>query len=108
MEVHQLIRALEYVSKEVTGEATLITLLTFLLVARRGACLQKDIELELKMSAAAASRNVSYWTERRSDGNPGVGFIERVEDHCDRRLRNLSLTRRGRRFYKELQELMKT
>lgn len=102
MAIHQLTRALEFVSKKVSGEASLTTLLTFLFVAQRGRCTQKDVEIELKVSNAAVSRNVSYWTDRRYDRQEGMNFIERVEDDHDRRFKELTLTTAGKKFYQEL------
>jgi DNA-binding MarR family transcriptional regulator len=81
------------------------TLLTFLFVAERGTCTQGDVEAELGISTAGTSRNVSYWTDRRFDRTEGMGFIERVQDDYDRRIRNLSLTTKGKSFYKRLMEV---
>lgn len=107
MQVHQLTRALELIAKRVSGEASLTTVLTFLFVAQRGKCTQKDVELELKISNASASRNVSYWTDRRYDRQEGMKFIERVENDFDRRFRELTLTPMGKKFYNELLEAIK-
>lgn len=79
-------------------------MLTFLYVARRGVCTQKDIELALGLSNAAASRNVSYWTERKRYGVEGRGFIQRELDPKDQRHKLLSLTKEGQEFYKKLKE----
>lgn len=54
------------------------------------------------MSNGAASRNVAYWTHRRSDRKPGMGFIAQIPDDYDKRYNNLILTKEGRRFYEEL------
>jgi DNA-binding MarR family transcriptional regulator len=101
---HQLTRALELISEEISGEVSITTVLVFLFVARRGKCTQKDVEVELKISNASASRNVSFWTDRRYDRAKGFGFIERIEGDHDRRFKELTLTPNGQAFYKRLLE----
>lgn len=104
MSAAQLTCALELISKEISGEASITTVLAFLFVARRGKCTQKDVEVELGISNASTSRNVSYWTDRRYDRNKGMNFIERVEGDYDRRFKELTLTPIGKAFYKRLLE----
>jgi DNA-binding MarR family transcriptional regulator len=101
---HRLVRALELIAQEVSGEVQVTTLLTLLFVAERGNCTQKDVEEGLKLTNATTSRNVSYWTDRRYDRAEGMNFIDRVPDDHDRRIRNLSLTPRGKLFHKRLLE----
>lgn len=79
-------------------------MLTFLYVARRGVCSQKDIELALGLSNAAASRNISYWCERKRYGVEGHGFIHREMDPKDNRQKLLSLTDEGKVFYDSLRQ----
>lgn len=79
-------------------------MLTFLYVARRGVCSQKDIELALGLSNAASSRNISYWCERKRYGVEGHGFINREIDPKDNRQKILSLTDEGQEFYRRLRE----
>lgn len=97
-------RLLELVAKEVNGELQINTLLTFLFIAHRGKCTQRDVEEGLKITTASASRNVSFWTDRRFDRQDGMDFVERVVDDYDRRLRNLTLTKKGKEFYKKVME----
>ena len=78
MQVHELARTIEYISKKIGGDAQLTTVMTFLFVAQRGRCTQKDVEEELGLTNSSASRNVSFWTHRRFDREPGLNFIERV------------------------------
>lgn len=101
MDLNELINALETFSK-VDGEVQIQTMLCFLYVARRGNCTQKDVEIDLRLTNAAASRNISYWTERRFDRRPGVGFIERREDDNDRRYKVLQLSPKGQSFLNQL------
>lgn len=79
-------------------------MLTFLYVAKRGVCSQKDIELALGLSNAAASRNIGYWTDRKRYGVAGQGFIHREMDPRDNRQKLLSLTKEGQEFYKRMRE----
>jgi DNA-binding MarR family transcriptional regulator len=102
MQVHELTRILEYVSERVGGEVQVTTVLVFLFVAQRGRCTQKSVEDELKLTNATASRNVSFWTHRRADRQPGMGFIERIVHDYDQRLRELVLTPTGKKFYQNL------
>jgi len=104
--MHRLHRALELISNRVGGDISLLNLQTFLFIAQRGKCTQKDVEVELKVSNAAVSRNVSIWTDRRYDRNPGVKFVEGVQNDYDRRIRELTLTSLGKEFYKELVEVI--
>lgn len=90
---------------EVDTELQLQTLRCLLFVAVRGTCSQKDLEVELGMTNASASRNISYWTDRRFDRKPGKGFIERVEDDYDRRFKSLTLTKKGKDFMSKLREV---
>jgi DNA-binding MarR family transcriptional regulator len=71
------------------------TILTLLFIAQRGQCNQRDIEVELGMTNAAASRNVSYWTDMKNRDQIGFGFVQRIEDKRDRRYKILSLTPEG-------------
>jgi DNA-binding MarR family transcriptional regulator len=81
---------------------SLSNMMTFLYIARRGTTTQRDIELELGLSNAAASRNVSYWTDMKIWGKPGQGYVERYEDPKDRRYKIVRLTKKGREFYDRL------
>lgn len=104
MDTYLLDNALSKVSDLVDAELQLQTLRCFLFVAHRGSCTQKDVENALKLSNASASRNISYWTERRFDRKDGKGFIMRVDDPHDRRFRVLTLTKKGRDFFNLLRE----
>lgn len=99
-----LLNVLDWVSEQLSSELQLSTLRAFLFVASRGSCSQKDVEVHLQTTGASASRNISYWTERRFDREPGMGFIHRIEDDYDRRIRKLTLTKKGRDFYEKLKE----
>lgn len=103
MDPNVLIREVETFA-DIDPEMQIATMLTFLYVARRGVCTQKDIELELGLSNAAASRNVSYWAEQKIRDKPGIGFIRREDDPMDRRFKRLSLTDKGKAFYQRLLE----
>lgn len=105
MDVNMLSKTLNYISNEIDSELQIQTLQTFLFIALRSSCGQKDIETHFGMSNASASRNVSYWTDRRFDRKPGFGFVERVEDSYDRRYKNLSLTDKGAAFFDRLKTL---
>lgn len=98
-------RALDFIAKEIGGEVQVTTLKVFLYIAERGTCQQREVEEGLKLTNATTSRNVSFWTERRFDRAEGLRFVDRVSDDYDRRIRNLSLTPKGRDFYDKLIEL---
>lgn len=102
MSTFRLSRVLELVAKDIAPDCQIVTLLVFFFIAERGTCTQKDVEEGLDLTNASTSRNVSYWTERRFDRERGMGYVERVPDEFDRRLRNLSLTEEGKRFYRKL------
>jgi DNA-binding MarR family transcriptional regulator len=104
MDPNTLIRDLEIFSK-ISPDMQVSTLLVFLYIARNGKCYQKDIERELGLSNASASRNISYWTKHKSKDAEGVGFVERVDDVMDRRNKVVQLTPNGRLFYNRLREL---
>ena len=99
-----LVGLLDWIAQEVSPEVQLSTLRAFIFVATRGKCTQKDVELHLGTTGASASRNISYWTERRFDREPGMGFIRREEDEFDRRIKSLTLTKSGLAFYSKLKE----
>lgn len=103
MDANVLIREVEGFAS-IDPEMQLNTMLTFLYIARRGVCIQQDIERELGLSNATASRNVSYWTAQKAYNKPGVGFVERMEDPKDRRQRLLRLTKEGKAFFDRIQE----
>jgi DNA-binding MarR family transcriptional regulator len=105
MPITGIMSALQIVSAEVDEACQVSTLLTFLFIAQRGTCTQKDVEVFMKTTNASCSRNVSYWTERRFDRNHGMGFVTRTADDYDRRMRNLTLTPRGKAFYAKLKGL---
>ncbi len=102
MSIHNFTAALELLSGEVAEDLQVNTLRTFMFIAGRGECSQKDVEAFLKTSNATTSRNVSYWTDRRFDRQPGAGFVERTIDDHDQRNRILKLTKRGVSFYAKL------
>lgn len=87
---------------KIDSEMQVPTILCFLYVAENNECLQRDVEVSLGLTNGSASRNISYWTDRRFDRKPGKGFIERFEDNYDRRLRVLRLTPEGKEFFNKL------
>lgn len=95
---------LEMIENETDQQLQISTLRSFIFVAIRGECTQKDVEMYLGSTNAATSRNISYFTHRRFDRRPGLGWLERVEDDYDRRLRRLSLTAKGKRFWDKVQQ----
>lgn len=105
MNPNALIKACDFIAEEVDTELQLQTLRCLLFVASRGTCSQKDLEKSLGMTNASASRNISYWTNRRFDRKPGMGFIDRVEDEYDRRFKSLTLTKQGKAFVNKLREI---
>ncbi len=104
MDTALLEKNLIWLSKELEPELQLSTLRVFLYIASRGKCTQNEVEQELGQSNATASRNVSFWTDRRADRKPGKGFVLRTEDDYDRRYKNLTLTKKGQNFYQKLKE----
>lgn len=105
MHPNTIIDICDLLAKDVDSELQLQTLRCFLFVASRGTCSQRDLEISLKLTNASASRNISYWTDRRFDRRPGKDFIERVEDEYDRRFKVLTLTKKGKEFLNKLREL---
>jgi DNA-binding MarR family transcriptional regulator len=102
MNIIELESVLAWLSNEVEPEMQISTLRVLLLIAMKGKCAQSDIEQELGISNAAASRNVSYWTDRRADRKPGLGFVTRHEDDYDRRYKVLTLSKKGVSFIEKL------
>jgi len=98
MDTNELIVALEEF-KGLSADITVASVLTLLYIGRRGISVQKDIERELGLSNASASRNVNYWCQT---GTKGFAFVERYEDPDDRRHNRLRLTREGAEFYERL------
>lgn len=105
MNPNTLANVCELITKEVDSELQLQTLRCLLFVAVRGTCSQKDLETSLGLTNASASRNISYWTDRRFDRKPGKGFIDRVDDDFDRRSKSLTLTKKGKDFINKLREI---
>lgn len=103
MDVNVLINLMEEFA-EIDPTISMPSILTFLYIARRGKVLQKDIELALGLSGAAASRNISYWTDMKFRDKPGKGFVERYEDPMNRRFKVIQLTPEGKAFYQKLLE----
>jgi DNA-binding MarR family transcriptional regulator len=98
-------RAVELLREKVDTDLQLTTLAALLFVAERGTVSQKELEEALGVNNASASRNVSYWTHRRHDRKPGMGFIDRRVDDHDQRYRKLTLTKAGEEFARKLKEL---
>ena len=79
---------------------------TFLYVAERKSCTQKELEFGLGMLKSGASRNVAFWV-----GNSKIGpsaptpFLKSEINSENRRLRMLSLTPDGLKFYKRIERL---
>lgn len=88
---------------EICPHLTAAHIRTFLFVAERGVCTQKDLELSLGMINSSASRNVAFWV-----GNSKIGasapapFLKSEVDPENRRFRLLSTTPEGRSFYKKI------
>ena len=93
-----------FLQQEISEELQLNTLAVFLVIAEKGDCTQHDVEVALNIDQPSASRNVSYWTNRRFDRKPGMGFVERVEDDYDRRFKRLRLSKKGKAFFERLQD----
>jgi DNA-binding MarR family transcriptional regulator len=100
------VNLLEWMSDTIDPDVQLTTLRTFIFIATRGTCTQKEVEMHLKTTNGSASRNVSYWTDLKFDRSKGMGFVQRVEDQTDRRMKSLSLTKKGQAFYDKLREKM--
>lgn len=101
LDTHALTRQLE-VFASIDGEMQIPAMLSFLFIAHKGRCSQKELEVGLGFSNAAASRNVSYWTQRRFDRNPGHDMVIREEDQFDRRYKALTLNAKGKAFFQKL------
>lgn len=84
---------------------TVTQLLTFMCIARRGRCTISDVERELGLSKASASRNVAAWTNMTAFGKEGLGFVSKQVDPEDSRNRILTLTPEGKAFYERMREL---
>ena len=102
MKFQELDKALELISSEVGPEVQVQTVRILLFIAARGSCNQKDIERELNMTNASASRNVSYWTDRKADRQKGMEYVSRTEDPYDRRYKILTLSLKGKDFMERL------
>lgn len=102
MDMNELLNTLELFA-EIDPNMQVSTAMTFLYVARRPGCTQKDVETAFRMTNAAASRNVSYWTSMKLYNTPGVGFLQREEDPQDRRFKILTLTQAGQTFVKRME-----
>lgn len=105
MDLNLLMRALELITTEIDPDIQVSTVKAFLVVAMRGSCTQKDVEVELNATNATASRSISYWTDRKADRKPGLNFILRLEDPHDRRFKTLTLTKKGQAFLEKLRKV---
>lgn len=103
-DVHTLRTEIEVFAK-INPEMNATAMLIFLFIAQRGLCTQKDVEINLSLTNATASRAVSWWTDIKRFGHQGVGFVERMEDPRDRRYKLLKLTPTGQKFYEKLKGL---
>ena len=66
---------------------------------------QRDVETRLGMSNAAASRNVSYWTEWKRYQVAGMNMVETREKPEDRRYRLISYTPKGEAFVEQIRNI---
>lgn len=82
-------------------------MLTLLIVALREGEPVKVIGGALGLSQAAASRNVSYWTDWHWRKRAGLDMIEAVEDKMERRRKLVTLKPKGKRFIAKIAYLMK-
>ena len=105
MDVNKLSQVLKLIGKELDYDVPYPALQVFLYVAKHQGCQQKDVEENLGLTNASASRNVSIWTDRRADRRPGFGFITRDFDPYDQRYRVLNLTEAGKAFYEKIRNL---
>ena len=88
---------------EISPYLTAAQIRTFLFVAERDVCTQKDLELGLGMLNSGASRNVAFWVGNSKIGTSApVPFLRSEVDPENRRFRLLSTTPKGRSFYKKI------
>ena len=79
---------------------------TFLYVAERKLCTQKELEVGLGMLKSGASRNVAFWVGNSKIGpSAPIPFLKSEKNSENHRMRILSLTEAGRKFYKRIQTL---
>lgn len=66
---------------------------------------QRDVETRLGLSNAAASRNVSYWSEWKKHKVQGQNMINQTIDPEDRRYRLVSLNAKGKAFIAQINDI---
>lgn len=95
------IEMLQRVRREI-GDIPVQMLATLLEAAVEEDLSIQDIELKLKMTKAAASRNVMALTQLNARREEGYGLLLTREDGLDRRRKLVALTSRGERVVKSL------
>lgn len=99
--IQNWINMLQRVRREI-GDIPVQMLATLLEAALEDGLSIQDIETRLKMSKAAASRNVLALTQVNARREEGYGLLITRDDQADRRRKLVSLTPKGERVVKAL------
>lgn len=95
-------------AREVLGTVELQQLETLLLVSVEGQVGQQEIGTRLKLTKAAASRNVSKLGALLPGGKErGPGFVEAYDDRTNRRYKLVRVTSEGARFAADIASYLK-
>jgi DNA-binding MarR family transcriptional regulator len=82
------------------------TLLYIILHEGTPSCSMAGIAEALNLAQSSVSRNVSALSAVHRNRRPGMGLVETVIDPLERRRRIIRLTRKGREFVRDLEEMM--
>ncbi|MDX0260538.1 winged helix DNA-binding protein [Sinorhizobium meliloti] len=103
--VRRLITVLEEFRKfdpEMQAQAIVL----FLTVVSRPGITMKELIQATGLASSSVSRNVSAFSERHRNGEPGHNLLRSYEDPADRRTKRIELTPKGRRVYETLITIM--
>ena len=67
---------------------------------------QRDVEMRLGLSNAAASRNVAYWCDYKKYQVEGQGMVDQFVDPQDRRYRRVEINAKGKAFIRQLTNIL--
>lgn len=82
------------------------TLLYIILNEGTPSCSMAGIAEALNLAQSSVSRNVSALSAIHRNRRPGMGLVETVIDPSERRRRIIRLTRKGKKFVRDIEAMM--
>jgi len=105
MDLPQLSRALAVFGALDPGALAFHHVQLLLVIAERGSCTYRELELELNFSNASISRSIDSLTENSNHRKNNLGLVEKFIDPAEGRRYRVRLTRKGKGLIRTIETL---